>query len=435
MTNLKESHDVIIVGSGAAGGTLVYHLSRLRPDLSILLVEKGSPIRDGNDGKFLPFLFKHYRKFAIGSRSKEGVVVYAAETLGGTSVVACGNLVRNNILEDKFLDLGIDLDDAFLKAEKYLGVNPLPASKIISGSAKIRQAAKNLGIDMKSMPKGVNKYCNGCGNCVIGCHKHAKWDVRPGIMESLNNGNVTSLLGKKVKSILFKDRHAVGIRFTSGQEISGKCIVLSAGGLNTPVILMHSGITAGKGLTIHPFDVVYGNLPGGPTQQKGMTMATYYKPEEGILLSPFLDHWSQKIVACGSWWSYQYPLSEVLGIMVKVADPESTGKINQDGSFNYQIPSEATERLKKGDEIAKNILLEADVIPKSLKTTYRFHRGAHPGCTAKVGEVVDTNLKVVGYKNLFVSDASVIPYSTGTPPILTIVALNIRLASYLKSNL
>jgi len=57
-------------------------------------------------------------------------------------------------------------------------------------------------------------------------------------------------------------------------------------------------------------------------------------------------------------------------------------------------------------------------------------QGAHPGGTAAIGEVVDTNLetKVSG---LFVCDASVLPAAPGLPPMLTIGAL----AKYLGKKL
>ena len=54
-------------------------------------------------------------------------------------------------------------------------------------------------------------------------------------------------------------------------------------------------------------------------------------------------------------------------------------------------------------------------------------KGAHPGGTAAVGEVVDNNFesKIGG---LYVCDASVIPEAPGRPPILTIVAIAKKVA-------
>ncbi len=55
---------------------------------------------------------------------------------------------------------------------------------------------------------------------------------------------------------------------------------------------------------------------------------------------------------------------------------------------------------------------------------------AHPGGTAKIGDVVDANLRTK-FDNLYVCDCSVIPQSWGRPPTLTLLALGRRLAKHL----
>ncbi|MEE3325673.1 MAG: GMC oxidoreductase, partial [Methanosphaera sp.] len=62
--------------------------------------------------------------------------------------------------------------------------------------------------------------------------------------------------------------------------------------------------------------------------------------------------------------------------------------------------------------------------------TSTIFRGAHPGGTAAIGDVVDNNLKTE-IDGLYVGDASVIPMSPGKPPILLILALALRLANHL----
>ena len=58
-------------------------------------------------------------------------------------------------------------------------------------------------------------------------------------------------------------------------------------------------------------------------------------------------------------------------------------------------------------------------------------RGAHPGGTCRIGEVVDADL-ATGIRNLYVCDASVIPDSLAAPVVLTLVALGKRLAEDLR---
>lgn len=424
-----DKYDVIIVGSGAAGGTLVLELSLLRPDLKILLIEKGGMVKSGEEGKFWPFFLKYYRRFVLGSRSKEGVVIYAGEMLGGTTVISCGNMVRSEELECRFSELGVDLSPWVDKAHKLIGVESLSDTKInLGGTWDILQAAQRLGIDMRMMPKAIKYYCKSCGNCVKGCRYHAKWDTRSSIGEAVRNGNTRLEVNKKVEEVI-SINGGYGVKLVTGEEIESRIVVLAAGALNTPKILQRSGINAGKGLFIHPFEVVYGRVDYNTNQHHQPTMATYYKPKDGILLSPFIDESSQIPFACGIKWWFKNPIEKLLGIMVKVADPESEGVVEV-GSIHYEVPWKAQMRMEIGTEIAAEILKEAGA--KKIKVTPDFPRGAHPQGTARIGEVVNKDLRLFGADGIYVSDASVIPLATGTPPILTLVALNMRLAQHLK---
>lgn len=62
---------------------------------------------------------------------------------------------------------------------------------------------------------------------------------------------------------------------------------------------------------------------------------------------------------------------------------------------------------------------------------------AHEVGTLRMGingdGVVDTNLKFLGYENLFACDLSVFPASPAANPTLTLAALAMRLADHLRS--
>ena len=78
--------------------------------------------------------------------------------------------------------------------------------------------------------------------------------------------------------------------------------------------------------------------------------------------------------------------------------------------------------------MAREVLRRAGCDPSSL--VVGPVRGAHPGATAAIGRVVDTNLET-RVKNLFVSDASVLPEALGRPVVLTLIGLAKRLAAHL----
>jgi choline dehydrogenase-like flavoprotein len=124
---------------------------------------------------------------------------------------------------------------------------------------------------------------------------------------------------------------------------------------------------------------------------------------------------------------YNVDKSDILGIMVKIGD-EPSGKVRENHIEKYSTEKDV-KLLAKGAAVAGSILKESGVDPVTLTST--IARGAHPGGTAAIGEVVDTNLETE-ISGLFVADASVFPIAPGAPPILTIVALAKRLGKYLS---
>ena len=69
----------------------------------------------------------------------------------------------------------------------------------------------------------------------------------------------------------------------------------------------------------------------------------------------------------------------------------------------------------------------------------KIYAGLHPSCTTsisrnKLGGSVDLNLKMYGYKNIYVSGSSVFNNNGFTNPTWTIMTLSYRLADHLKKN-
>jgi choline dehydrogenase-like flavoprotein len=115
-----------------------------------------------------------------------------------------------------------------------------------------------------------------------------------------------------------------------------------------------------------------------------------------------------------------------LQIMVKARD-ELGGKLTDNGGVRKILDENEKQKLRRGFERAKEILKNA-----GAKAIFRTHYlAAHPGGTAKVGDLVDSNL-MTKYDNLFVCDCSVIPEAWGMPPATTIIGLGKRLAKYLS---
>ena len=196
-------------------------------------------------------------------------------------------------------------------------------------------------------------------------------------------------------------------------------IILCAGAIESAVILKSSGLTGiGRELFFDPFVTVGGYLKdinfNTEVQMAGLVIG------KNFVLSP---HFSTFIYDDGE----AIDAKDTLSIMVKTPD-EAKGYVHSDGFIQKVNTINDIRYLAEGVAVAGMILEKAGVDPKTISST--VYRGAHPGGTAAIGKVVDSNLETE-IPNLYVCDASVLPIAPGKPPILTILALSKRLADYL----
>jgi choline dehydrogenase-like flavoprotein len=421
--------NIVIVGSGV-GGTTVAKESSIRGK-KILIVEKGHYFPLDQIGSEFQ-AYKFYDKHGLWSKTKEGLFYYRTIMAGGTSIVSCGNGVRS--LENEFKNLGIDLTEEFIETERELSINPVPNKFLGKCTKKIMEAANKIGINMVPMPKFINfGRCISCGNCILGCRRDAKWTALEYLKEAQAKG-VSLLTGLNITKVLISSGKAIGVEGhnQTGEkiEIFANTIVLDAGGIGTPIILQNSDIEAGNKLFLDLFNVTFG-LTKDIGLSRELTMAAVIH-NKGFILSPFIDNPFALVSVIPTPLRCNLKISmhkkHMLGIMVKIKD-SCLGKVHKDGIIEKTVTQEDLFRLNKGVDISREILINAGVDPKTIVTTKI--RGAHPGGSAAIGEVVDKNLETK-IKGLFVCDASILPTSPGLPPIVTIIALGKRLGKFLR---
>ena len=393
--------EAIVVGSGAGGGTVAKELSK--KGISTTIIEKG-PFTN------VKHAYKHYDIMNVGTEVSRTLCV------GGTTLVTAGNAVRTG--EDFFKKIGIDLTQEFEEIEQELGIDVLPDTHFGEGTKRIMKAADALGFEIQKMPKFIDHdSCKPCGKCVFGCPRDAKWTSANFIEEAVENGGKI-IENTPVTDIIVSNGIVKGVK--SGDEIfEADIVVLSTGAIETPRLLQKVGIEAGNNLFVDTF-VTVGGMLKKIKFNKEVAMNALIKLDD-IVMAP---HYSQILVE--KLQKYKARKKDVLGMMIKIKD-EPSGKVTLNKVIKFNTANDVA-LLAEGSAIAGSILVAAGVDPKTLVSTYA--RGAHPGGTAAIGQVVDKNLETeIG--GLYVADASVFPEAPGAPPILTIIALAKRLAKHL----
>ena len=396
----------VIIGTGAGGAILARELAK--NGLPVTILEKGPYIKSKD-------AFNYYDKY------NDSVDLLTTTCVGGATIVSMSNMVR--ALDGELHDYGIDLTDSYKYVEELIGVHDLDDSHIGPGTRKFLDAAHELGLNVLKMPKAIREEeCIQCGKCAFGCPADAKWSGKDFIDDAVEAG-AKLITRAEVTELIIEDSKIRGVRYFKDdrkQEIFGDCVILSAGAVSSALILRTAGIDAGREIFFDPFVSVGGYLKdinfNTEVQMAGLVIG------ENFVLSPHFSSFIRENIPDDNVTD-----RDILSIMVKTPD-ECRGYIDDDGDVYKTNTITDIRYLAEGVATAGFILQKAGVDPKTIGST--VYRGAHPGGTAPVGKIVDTNLETE-ISNLFVCDASVLPISPGKPPILTILALSKRLADYL----
>ena len=398
----------IIVGTGAGGAILARELAQ--NNLPVTIIEKGPYIKSKD-------AFNYYDKY------NSSVDLLTTTCIGGATIVSMANMVR--ALDEELHQYGIDLSEAYEYVEDLVGVHQLDDSHIGKGTQAFLDAGRELGLNTLKMPKAIREEdCIQCGKCAFGCPADAKWSGKDFVDDAVEAG-ATLISEAEVTELIVKDNVIKGVKYIKEDvenDVFGDYVILSAGAISSPLILRRAGIDAGRELFFDPFVTVGGYLKdinfNTEVQMAGLVIG------ENFVLSPHFSSFIRNNIPDDSVTD-----NDILSIMVKTPD-ECKGYIDDDGEV-YKINTIQDIRyLAEGAATAGFILEKAGVDPKTIGST--VYRGAHPGGSAPIGKIVDSNLETE-ISNLFVCDASVLPISPGKPPILTILALSKRLADYLKN--
>jgi choline dehydrogenase-like flavoprotein len=271
-----KTFDVLIVGSGAAGGTLAAHLARAGVDVA--LVEGGPKVNTRTDFNThaLPFHFPN-RSIPTMKAGKPGFDSERSRGVGGKTLL--WNAVawryskrdfKGKTYEGAGEDWPLTYDELapyYSKIEREVGVcgnrdgledlpdgDFLPPVPMKCTDVAIQKGAAKLGVKVihvrkatLSTPKYGRPACHFCGNCMAGCDVVAKYnsaDVH--IAPAARTGKLTVFHNSIVREVAVNnDNRVTGVRFLDREtkkegELHARVVVLACACVQSVALLLMS---------------------------------------------------------------------------------------------------------------------------------------------------------------------------------------------------
>ena len=245
-----------------------------------------------------------------------------------------------------------------------------------------------------------------------------------------------------VDRVVFDHRRAIGIETAAGVQIAADRVVVSAGAIHSPAILLRSGVDTpgvGEGLKDHPSAPIALRLIADAIADPSSTVATTMLRRNGLQVLP-MNHLGARARGYGLLMPalmnvhsagrvslvdpdpYVHPhvefrmLSDPADVAALVKGVELTLALLRHPAFEAIVTSALIDDRGTTVDALDSPERIAEWLPASVGDY------VHASCTCRIGVVVDDDCRVHGYSGLFVCDASVFadipPVNTHIPTVM-----------------
>ncbi len=490
-----EDFDWIIVGSGSTGGVAVARATE-NPRVRVLLLEAGpdyphalpKDVVLGGRNSY----FRHDWGYAHVPTTGQRIpfVFPRGRIVGGSSSVNTCIALRGRPYDYdewdspdwtwdkclpafKRLETDLDFDGEWHGKSGPIPIRRHPRSELVPWQAAFLDACKLQGIPdcpdhndptaSGAGPHAMNKV-GGERMSVLRCY------FTPEVRKRENLRIEPNVL---VRRVLFSGTRAIGVEVERDgrvETIRGKRIMLSGGAINTPGILIRSGIGPRERIERLGVELVH-DLPSvGARVLDHHGAAIFFMPSFGSvdLDDPLIQvlyrftskdsDWPNDMqIQAGSILPFPWVTIPLVSLMCQVGKPRGHGEIHWDSADPHAKPriashvlelredrERAVAALRRAFEIAQSPPMRALgrlFWPRqSTLLSDRMHdairsacdSGYHPCGTVPMGEATDSRGRVHGTTNLWVADASLMPTVPSANTNLTCIMMGERFGEWMS---
>jgi choline dehydrogenase-like flavoprotein len=494
---IERAYDIVIVGSGAGGGTVAQELAPLVKDgVKILVLEQGPRLgHDEYTGREQEMADALYEGGG-GFLTADGTMTLAfGRAYGGSTVVYTGtSLVAPERVIRAWDVPGLAHADLARRSTRFAEQNNvhLLAPELINDNNRLFvEGGRKAGFAVEQFPLNL-KGCQGSSLCNLGCPNGAKMGTHRVQLPAARSQGVEIVTRAEVLSV---GERSLAVRVRARQpgekgresewapgayRVAAQVVIVAAGAVGSPALLLRSGFGAtlpalGAGFTCHPAHILVAEHERAITNDVGHPKSFYIDraAEEGYVLEtcmyfPFTT--AKNLTGFGPAHSAlmrAFPrLQMILVLACDKAVPENRVTVDRGGkpvvhyrftrqtieamvratrasakiffaagALRVHAPSADPPLIERGDAARADRLIDArHFLPGKVSVSAAHLMGGCAMGRDAATSVTDARGRVHGIPWLRVADASLFPDSLEINPYLTIMALADRVAEGVRTD-
>ncbi|MEZ4323694.1 MAG: GMC family oxidoreductase [Polyangiales bacterium] len=486
---IDDVADFVVVGTGAGGATAARVLSAAGH--SVVMLEEGGWLRSQERPRDMVGAMADAMRDAGAQATRDAAPMPLLQgvAVGGSTAINSGIIWRlpEDVREEWAREHGLSelvdaraLDGAFDAIERDLEVSETAEELLGRNGALMRQAAEARGLPGRAMVRN-SKRCEGSGECLQGCRTEARRSMDVSYVPMALRDGARLHTHCRVHSVERRWGRAVGVvgdvldaqrkpraRF---RVRARRGVIVAAGVLHTPLILLRSGLRGpvGQRFQAHPGSAVVGRFSEpvgrgpGATQAYEIPMRAQGFKIESLAMPP--EMLSARLPGVGAEWLERLAHLDHHAHWVAQCRFEAHGRVRVgfDGrpAVTYHPTARDVRVLLDGLALVAELLFEVGAqevypgvhgVPEVLRSIDEVRALRNPALargdlhmvashlfgTAVAGRsarasVVDPALEAHALRGLFVMDASVFPTNLGVNPQHSIMGVVHRASSQLAN--